>query len=33
VATRLQKLGFTSASGSVQQVAGRPAKVVRGVKA
>ena len=33
VAERLQQLGFASVSGSLEQVAGRPAKVVRGVKA
>jgi ubiquinone/menaquinone biosynthesis C-methylase UbiE len=32
VAARLGRLGFASASGSLERVAGRPAKVVRGVK-
>ena len=31
LAERLQQLGFASVSGSLEQVAGRPAKVVRGV--
>lgn len=32
-AAQLQALGFRSASGSIEKIAGRPAKVVRGIKA
>ena len=31
VAARLQSLGFTSSTGSFEHIAGRPAKVVRGI--
>ena len=33
VAARLQRLGFASITGSLDEIAGRPCKVVRGVKA